>query len=409
MAGASGFERVLIRRFAAALGISVAVAPLAGMSCGGKVVLETDSGSGGGGAQSSSSNVSSSGTSTSVGSSSSSGTMICDTSLGNPFSTQMCFGLGPNGCPDAGSAAPIIAASLDVCTCLESVDSGPFVDPGGACCYNTTLVSVCVIGRPFRVDREIITAQARPGAKSFDAEFPLPKVLDLPSSARKGLAKRWCRDALLEHASVAAFARFSLALMAAGAPAHLIEGAHLAALDEIQHAKLSFGLAAAYGGETIAPSAMPLGPHVNVEGDLFKIAEEAALEGCVGETLAALLAAEQAASATDPALKQILSSIAEDEARHAELAWRTLAWALESGGEGLRMALRNIFAEAAKRLPEPPEDVEGPAELLEAHGEIGHSKAFKVLARGLFEVVLPCANALLNAEAEAARGGRAFV
>lgn len=399
MAVASRFEQVLLARFAAALGISIALSHAAG--CGGKVVLEPDStgSGGGGGASSSSSNVSSSGTTTTTAASSSSGFVPCDTSLGDPFGTQLCFGNVPNGCPDAASAAPLIAGALDPCTCLMSVDGGPYIDATGSCCYDATLVSTCVIGRPYTVEREIITAQARPGSTAFNGQFPMPQVSDLPSSVRRALAKRWCRDALLEHASIASFARFSMALMAAGAPAHLIEGAHQAALDEIRHAKLSFALAAAYGGEEpLGPSPMPLGTQVNISGDLCKIAAEAALEGCVGETLASLLAAEQAAHAQDPALKQALSAIAEDEAQHAELAWKTIAWAIEAGGEPVKAAVQQAFAEAAKQMPTPPEELEGPAHLLQAHGELEHGDAFKLLAQGLFRVVLPCAGALLSSK-----------
>lgn len=276
-----------------------------------------------------------------------------------------------------------------------SVNGGPFVDPGGSCCYDTSLVSVCVIGRPFTRDQNIITAPARPGNTGWSARLT-PDLSTLPAPLQKILAERRRGDALLEHASVASFARFSLSLMAAGAPAHLVEGAHQAALDEIRHAQLSFALASAYGGEMLTPGNMPLGPSVEVDTDLAKIARDAAIEGCIGETLASLLAAEQAAHATDPAVKQVFSQIAEDEARHAELAFQTIAWALKSGDARVWTALNEVFGNALDHLPRPPEDIGGPAELLEAHGEIGSSKARSALTHALFDVVLPCAQALLH-------------
>jgi hypothetical protein len=49
----------------------------------------------------------------------------------------------------------------------------------------------------------------------------------------------------MEHASVAAFARFTLDLLALGAPADLVQSAQQALGDEIAHAELCFGLAGA--------------------------------------------------------------------------------------------------------------------------------------------------------------------
>ena len=54
----------------------------------------------------------------------------------------------------------------------------------------------------------------------------------LPDAARRAIAQHWTRAAQMEHASVAAFSRFSLQLLAVGAPPSLLEDAHRAALDE---------------------------------------------------------------------------------------------------------------------------------------------------------------------------------
>src|SRR6185369_11435722 len=101
---------------------------------------------------------------------------------------------------------------------------------------------------------------------------------------------QWTRDGLFEHASVASFGRFALELLAAGAPAALVEDAHRAALDEVRHARLCFDLASAYAGEAIAPGAFPFEGRVEVTSDLASIASRAAREGCIGETIAAAVA-----------------------------------------------------------------------------------------------------------------------
>jgi hypothetical protein len=51
-------------------------------------------------------------------------------------------------------------------------------------------------------------------------------------------------------------------------------------------------------------------------------------------------------------VRSTLEAIAEDETRHAALAWRTLEWALEQGGAAAASALRE--AAGGLRPGEPP-------------------------------------------------------
>jgi hypothetical protein len=69
---------------------------------------------------------------------------------------------------------------------------------------------------------------------------------------------------------------------------------------------------------------------------LGRLAMENAVEGCVRETYGALLACWQAQSAGDADFRTAMVRIAEDEARHAELAWAIARWAeprLERGAQ----------------------------------------------------------------------------
>jgi hypothetical protein len=75
-----------------------------------------------------------------------------------------------------------------------------------------------------------------------------------------------------------------------------------------------------------------------------ELARTTFVEACVGETLGAIDARERAAAAS-PALRAVLLRIADDEERHAELAWATLAWAVRMGGEEARHALESTLAE----------------------------------------------------------------
>ena len=59
--------------------------------------------------------------------------------------------------------------------------------------------------------------------------------------------------------------------------------------------------------------------------------------------MAAAELAEQSRSATSPALATILAAMADDEERHATLAWRIVAWARISGGDTVARALADTM------------------------------------------------------------------
>jgi hypothetical protein len=113
-------------------------------------------------------------------------------------------------------------------------------------------------------------------------------------------------------------------------------------------------------------------------------------EGCVGETLSVGLAAAQLRDATDPAVRAALARIVGDEARHAELAWDVLAWALEVGGPEVRAAV----AAAAAHVELPRWSADG---ALAAHGLPGGARVQQALEAVLAQVIRPTAAELLAA------------
>lgn len=272
---------------------------------------------------------------------------------------------------------------------------------GDACCYPVTRVTThdnCVVGRPYYEGGQLVFAEPR-RADGW-AAGKRPDVARLSAAERRVLADAWTRDALIEHASVAAFARFALELMAVGAPAELVDAAHAAARDEVRHARLAFALAEAYAGEPVAPGAFPFGGSMPVGTDLAVLAAATAREGCVGETVVALLAAEALARAEDPAVREVLAVVASDEARHAELAWRAVRWMVEVGGEPVRAAVAAVFADVAANGVQPPEVTFGaPERVLAAHGRIRPGEMRAMVARALAEVVEPCGRATVAAAA----------
>ena len=172
--------------------------------------------------------------------------------------------------------------------------------------------------------------------------------------------------------------------------------AHRAALDEIEHARLSFALASGYAGEAVAPGPFPLGGEIHVGPRLADLAASTVREGCVGETLAAVVAAEQLARATDPAVRAALARIAEDEARHAELAWKTVAWAVREGGGEVRAAVEQAFRAALGGGVAPAVVGAASSASLEAHGRLDAATLARMAAVAKAEIVAPSAAALLG-------------
>jgi hypothetical protein len=135
------------------------------------------------------------------------------------------------------------------------------------------------------------------------------------------LGTYFANTAQLEAASVFAFERLTRELSQLAAPDALILASAAAALDEVRHSQLVTELARRYGAEPSAPQVRDPGQRT-----CFEIALENAVEGCVRETYGALVAHHQAALAQDPAVMSAMTRIAEDETRHAELAWRVADW-----------------------------------------------------------------------------------
>jgi hypothetical protein len=172
----------------------------------------------------------------------------------------------------------------------------------------------------------------------------------------EGLAPhaRRCDDALgaffaecayLEAASVPAFERLARELRAHGAPARLVARAHRARADEVRHAKATAALARRRGAKPQPVVAR----HLEVR-PLFEIALENAVEGCVRETYGALVALHQSAHAKDARVAAVMRRIAEDETRHAALAWDVAEWLESRLAEDERRLVAEARAQATATL-----------------------------------------------------------
>ncbi len=270
--------------------------------------------------------------------------------------------------------------------------------PGGGSCalsYEGTGQRVCqgavACGRPFLVDFLERRAEAcERGDWTLSARSP--RLTELTAETRARLAQHWTDIALMEHASIAAFARFSLQLLSLGAPVELIEATNNALADETKHARLCFALASSYREAPVGPGALDIG------GSLESNTPEMILrtvirEGCLGETQAALEAAHALSLCDDYAVKEVLQVIAQDEAQHAELAWRFVHWLLTEKPE-LRSVARQEFAGAMALLTSPSTERDVS---LERYGVLDQAARDGIRNRALASVLAPCAESLLAA------------
>lgn len=252
----------------------------------------------------------------------------------------------------------------------------------------------CVIGRPFLVGETVRIAPIS-GRLDWLTEAQ-PNLQGLSRRERVELASAWEAAGQMEHASVAAFARFQLHLLSLGAPAELIERTNDALADETKHTKMCFGLASAYRGSKVGPGPLDVSDALG-DGSWETILATTILEGCLGETAAALEAAEAAASCEDREVRAVLLTITEDETRHAELAWRFVRWALTVRPH-MKEWIRSQFAHALSEVKQSeltPPALEYPSPLMR-HGIFSRERRRAIRLEALSKIVAPCARQLFS-------------
>jgi len=302
---------------------------------------------------------------------------VCDTQTEDDYIDAAWDCLQCSGFPERLACEPF---SLGDTTCCSWV----VMSPGQSC-----------PGRPFLVD-----GHARvPGvARRNDWSRPCsPNVAGLSTSIRSVLSAAWAAEGCHEAASVASFSRFVLQLMSLGAPSSLIAGAQAAMADEVEHARTFFGLACAYGGAELGPDTLAVEGALSSASDPVVSAVSLATEGCIAETISAMQLEFAASRATDPAVATLLSEVAEQELRHAELAWSALAWMLRRGDASLRAAVAQAFVQAQDAVPRAVSisDALDPG-VLRAGGRLTADERLDVAQRALEHCVAPAAAALLQ-------------
>ncbi len=293
-------------------------------------------------------------------------------------------GLSPDICAPGGF---LTACTTPADTCDNNDEC---TQPG--CTFNLDKwdCANAACGRPFMVEAQAVVAplQARDDWRAVQA------VPVIDAALASALADHWSSIGQLEHASVAAFAQFVLQLLAVGAPPTLVLAAQRALADEVEHARLCFGLASLYAGRGVGPGPLAISG-AGIGTDLAALTDAVIREACIGETLAAFEAREAAAQTEDPVVRATLTKIAEDEARHAELGWQFVQWAMTDAD-----AIARARATFAAAIAEVRHGIERDAAAagtssLRRHGVVDAALRAEVWSEGLRAVIEPCAAALL--------------
>jgi hypothetical protein len=178
---------------------------------------------------------------------------------------------------------------------------------------------------------------------------------------RGALASQWRENGRTEHASVAAFARLTLDLMALGAPPQLVADANHDALDEIRHAQLCFGLARALDGRVESPGPFPEAARARTLSTtrtlaLAQLAVDSLIDGALHEGVSARIIAKLAKRCDVPVIEVMLKEIAADEGRHARHGWDVVLWCLTEGGEPVAHALEGALRALPRTMTSPMPD-----------------------------------------------------
>src|SRR5690606_19170022 len=168
---------------------------------------------------------------------------------------------------------------------------------------------------------------------------------------RQRAADQYREFARYERASVDAFLCAAVLLEQLGAPSELIERHRDAAREEAGHARLALAAALALDGRAATLAELPVTePELELDGFVRDLIHD----GCIGELIAAReaeWALAQACVRQHQALRSYWTAVVDEEAGHAELAWRALEWLMAARPELVDRVVHELRVAIRPRRP----------------------------------------------------------
>ncbi|HJL18670.1 MAG TPA: ferritin-like domain-containing protein [Sandaracinaceae bacterium LLY-WYZ-13_1] len=227
----------------------------------------------------------------------------------------------------------------------------------------------------------------------------------------------WRRRMVNEHQSAAVFSQLLPQLIEAEATLDQKTAVLRMSMDELRHGGLCGGVVEALGGEPavrmpLAPRPLPTHPGCT---PLERVMRNALFVGCLSETVAVALTAEERERTSEPLVRRVIDQIVADESLHARFGWALVQEAAPeldgAARDRTNRWLRTAFAYfEAKEMAEipfcPPPDDERLAQGL-ALGVCENLATRELVHQTLREVVIPGLEAVGFAAEDAWRDRRA--
>jgi hypothetical protein len=188
-------------------------------------------------------------------------------------------------------------------------------------------LSVAVGQSPLAAEHERLLKHAlRRGDRTL-SRHDFAAIDGYSEQAMLGARSLWRRRMIQEHHSAAVWARLLPQLIAAGASLDFKTMALKAGLDELHHAALCGEVLLALGDEPEAKTSLetkPLPEHRDCS-PLERALRNMLYVGCLAETFAVAVTAEERLNAKEPFIREVLDQVHADETLHGRIGWIFIA------------------------------------------------------------------------------------
>lgn len=182
---------------------------------------------------------------------------------------------------------------------------------------------------PLRAEHERLlrTALRRGANRPERADGEMIDVAQYDASTLAAARRVWRKRMVNEHQSAAVFSQLLPQLIEAEATLDVKTSVLRMSMDELRHGGLCGGVVEALGGDAavemeLAPAPLPTHPGCS---PLERVMRNALFIGCVCETVAVALTAEERERTSEPLVRRVIDQICGDESLHARFGWTLVA------------------------------------------------------------------------------------